>query len=108
MEAELVPCCRKFGLRVVVYNPLAYVQCFFLLYKLLINELTGCYARGGLFSGKISSIDDSVESGSRFDPNAGAGKMYRQRYFKDGYFQALALIREVAVCTNTSQLLECR
>ena len=23
MEPELVPCCRKFGLRIVVYNPLA-------------------------------------------------------------------------------------
>ena len=23
METELVPCCRKFGLRIVVYNPLA-------------------------------------------------------------------------------------
>ena len=25
MEAELVPCCRKFGIRIVVYNPLACV-----------------------------------------------------------------------------------
>jgi aryl-alcohol dehydrogenase-like predicted oxidoreductase len=24
IEPELVPCCRKFGLRIVVYNPLAY------------------------------------------------------------------------------------
>lgn len=52
---------------------------------------------GGLFSGKISSINDSVEAGSRFDTGTGSGKMYRQRYLKDGYFQALALIREVAV-----------
>ena len=26
MEAELVPCCRKFGIRIVVYNPLACVS----------------------------------------------------------------------------------
>lgn len=30
MEAELVPCCRKFGLRIVVYNPLAYAAAFFM------------------------------------------------------------------------------
>lgn len=25
MEAELVPCCRKCGIRIVIYNPLACV-----------------------------------------------------------------------------------
>jgi len=25
MEVELLPCARKFGLRIVIYNPLAYV-----------------------------------------------------------------------------------
>lgn len=25
MELELAPCCRKFGIRIVVYNPLAFV-----------------------------------------------------------------------------------
>ena len=28
MESELVPCARKFGLRIVIYNPLAYVPIF--------------------------------------------------------------------------------
>ena len=23
MESELVPCCRKYGIRIVIYNPLA-------------------------------------------------------------------------------------
>lgn len=26
IEPELVPCCRKYGIRIVVYNPLACVQ----------------------------------------------------------------------------------
>lgn len=26
MESELVPCCRKYGIRIVVYNPLAYAS----------------------------------------------------------------------------------
>jgi len=75
MESELVPCCRKFGLRIVVYNPLA----------------------GGFFAGKVTSVNDSPPEGSRFDPKAGGmGKMYRARYLKDGFFQALPLIKEVA------------
>ncbi|KAI5115715.1 hypothetical protein M0805_009264 [Coniferiporia weirii] len=75
IESELVPCCRKFGLRIVVYNPLA----------------------GGFFAGKISSINDTPATGSRFDPKAGnTGLMYRQRYLKDGYFQILPMLKEVA------------
>lgn len=27
IEPELVPCCRKYGIRLVIYNPLAYVPC---------------------------------------------------------------------------------
>ncbi|KAL5533281.1 hypothetical protein ACEPAF_5057 [Sanghuangporus sanghuang] len=75
MEPELVPCCRKFGIRIVVYNPLA----------------------GGFFAGKIKSVNDAPEPGNRFDGSAGRiGQMYRQRYLKDGYLKALPLIKEVA------------
>jgi len=73
IEPELVPCCRKYGLDLVVYNPIA----------------------GGLFSGKYKSKD--VPSAGRFaDVNARAGKMYRERYFKDATFDALKLIEPVA------------
>jgi len=77
MEPELLPCCRKFGLRIVVYNPLA----------------------GGLFAGKISSPDD-VPSGGRFDSNdphsRRMAQMYRARYLNEGYFEALKLLKAVA------------
>ena len=43
------------------------------------------------------------EPGSRFDDSKGnMGSMYRARYLKDGYFQALPLIKEVAVSTMNS------
>lgn len=74
IEPELVPCIRKYGLRLVIYNPLA----------------------GGFFAGKISSAADQVEAGSRFDNSQKQGAMYRQRYIKDGYFKALELLKDVA------------
>jgi len=74
MESELVPCLRKFGIRLVIYNPLA----------------------GGLFSGKILAPDNMVEQGSRFDDSNQMGKMYRQRYYKSTYFDALKSIKDVA------------
>ena len=41
IEEELVPCLRKNGIRLVVYNPLA----------------------GGLFAGRVAAIDDIVTEG---------------------------------------------
>lgn len=73
IEPELVPCCRKFGLRIVVYNPLA----------------------GGFFAGKVSSVDDSTEG--RFSKEGRMGAMYRARYLNEGYLEALKVLRLVAV-----------
>ncbi|KAF8212284.1 Aldo/keto reductase [Mycena galopus ATCC 62051] len=77
IEPELVPCCRKFGIRVVVYNPLA----------------------GGLFAGKVTSIADAPNTG-RFNPTTVSGKFYRDRYLKNGTFDALNHLKEVAAQHN--------
>ncbi|KAI1823388.1 NADP-dependent oxidoreductase domain-containing protein [Xylaria intraflava] len=69
IEAELVPTCRRYGIDIVVYNPIA----------------------GGLFSGKIKSADMDPQTG-RFSLNNPAGANYRQRYFKDSTFRALQTI----------------
>ncbi|TDL27512.1 Aldo/keto reductase [Rickenella mellea] len=77
MEAELVPCVRKFGIRLVVYNPLA----------------------GGFFAGKVVSPTDKAPEGGRFDDNDGQSKMgvmYRERYIKPLYFEALEVVKNVA------------
>jgi len=74
IEPELVPALRKFGIRLVIYNPLA----------------------GGFFAGKVASPDGEVEKGSRFDSTTGQGQMYRQRYFKPAYFETLQKIKSVA------------
>ncbi|TRM58171.1 NADP-dependent oxidoreductase domain-containing protein [Schizophyllum amplum] len=75
MEPELVPCCRKLGLRIVTYNPLA----------------------GGFFAGKITSTTaETVTAGSRFDPATHLGSMYRERYLNEGYVEALAYLKGVA------------
>jgi aflatoxin B1 aldehyde reductase len=69
---ELIPACKRYGLDVVVYNPLA----------------------GGLFSGKYKSKDIPKE-GRYSDAVGKMGEMYRKRYFKDSTFEALKLIEPV-------------
>ncbi|KAK4445835.1 NADP-dependent oxidoreductase domain-containing protein [Podospora aff. communis PSN243] len=69
IEAELFVACRRYGLDIVVYNPIA----------------------GGLFSGKIKS-KDMVPAEGRFSDQAHSGKMYRNRYFRDSTFRALQTI----------------
>jgi aflatoxin B1 aldehyde reductase len=69
IEPELIPVCRRFGLDVIIYNPIA----------------------GGLLSGKIKSKDIVPEAG-RFSDTSFLGKSYRERYYKDSTFRALQTI----------------
>lgn len=72
LAKELIPACRRYGLDVVVYNPLA----------------------GGLFSGKYKTSDIPAEG--RFSNAVGAmGENYRARYYKDSTFKALQTIEPV-------------
>ncbi|KAK3369960.1 NADP-dependent oxidoreductase domain-containing protein [Podospora didyma] len=82
IEPELVPACRRYGLDIVVYNPIA----------------------GGLFSGKIKSTD-MVPAEGRFSDAAHSGKMYRNRYFRDSTFRALQII-EAAVEKSGLTMIE--
>ncbi|GAM82171.1 hypothetical protein ANO11243_001500 [Dothideomycetidae sp. 11243] len=71
IEAELIPTCRRYGIDIVVYNPVA----------------------GGIFSGKYKTAD--VPSDGRFSDKANSGTLYRNRYFKDATFDALRMIEPV-------------
>ena len=71
IETELIPACRRYGLDIVAYNPLA----------------------GGLFSGKVKT-KDMVPAEGRFSDSLKMGKMYRTRYFKDSTFDALRIVEE--------------
>ncbi|KAJ7632500.1 Aldo/keto reductase [Roridomyces roridus] len=73
VEPELFPCLRKFGISFYEFNPLA----------------------GGFLTGRYASLDDRPEAGSRFDPERNQGKNYRNRYWNEQYFSALATIRPV-------------
>ncbi|KAG5935209.1 hypothetical protein E4U53_000487 [Claviceps sorghi] len=72
IEPELFTACRRYGLDIVVYNPIA----------------------GGLFSGKIKSRDMVPESGRFSDVASAQGTNYRQRYFRDSTFQAMQLVEK--------------
>jgi len=76
VEPELFPCLRHYGLSFYNYNPLAG------------GYLTNRYKR--------SDAEADIESGARFDPNKWQGKMYRMRYWKEEYFNALDLLRPLA------------
>lgn len=81
LEQETIIACHRYGLDVVVYNPLA----------------------GGLFSGKIKSGE--VPKEGRFSEQwGGGGAMYRKRYFKDATFDALKLVEEAAKKHNLTLL----
>lgn len=82
IEPELVPCCRKYGIDIVVYNPLA----------------------GGIFSGKYSTKDHTPDTGRFSAVSDRTGKMYRDRYFKDATFDALAVIEPVVKKHNLTLL----
>ncbi|KAL5364087.1 NADP-dependent oxidoreductase domain-containing protein [Aspergillus floccosus] len=71
IETELIPACKRYGIDIVIYNPLA----------------------GGLFSGKYKSQDIPVEG--RYSDQSSHGQLYRSRYFKDATFDALRLIEPV-------------
>jgi aflatoxin B1 aldehyde reductase len=71
ISSELFVACRRYGLDIVIYNPLA----------------------GGLFSGKLKL--DEIPTEGRFSDAQGQGVNYRKRYFKNSTFDALALIEPV-------------
>jgi len=82
IDEELVPCCRKYGIDIVVYNPLA----------------------GGIFSGKYKSKDHQPSEGRFSDASGRSAKMYRERYFSDSTFKALEMIEPVAKNYNLTLL----
>ncbi|KAL0942986.1 aflatoxin b1 aldehyde reductase member 2 [Colletotrichum truncatum] len=82
IDAELIPACRRYGLDIVVYNPLA----------------------GGLFSGKIKS-KDIIPTEGRFSDNHGTGGNYRKRYFRESTFKALQTV-EAAVEKHGLSIIE--
>lgn len=77
IEPELVVACRRYGLDIVVYNPLA----------------------AGLFSGKIKSNDFVIDTG-RHAGNTPMGAISRGRYFRDSTFEALRIVEEAAEKTG--------
>ncbi|KAF2484020.1 NADP-dependent oxidoreductase domain-containing protein [Neohortaea acidophila] len=80
LEQELIPTCRRYGLDVVVYNPIA----------------------AGLLAGRYKTKD--VPQEGRFSGESKVGQNYRARYFKDETFDALRLVEEAADKSGISML----
>lgn len=71
IETELIHACKRYGIDIVIYNPLA----------------------GGLLSGKYKTQD--VPEEGRYSDKGDSGSLYRSRYFKDATFDALRIIEPV-------------
>ncbi|KAK8199673.1 NADP-dependent oxidoreductase domain-containing protein [Phyllosticta capitalensis] len=83
VEAELIPCLRKYGISLYNFNPLAG------------GFLTSRYHR--------DQKDEETEEGSRFDPKKKQGALHRGRYWNDAHFGALDLLRPVAAKHGISE-----
>ncbi|KAK5108540.1 hypothetical protein LTR62_008196 [Meristemomyces frigidus] len=81
IEGELITACRRYGLDIVVYNPIA----------------------GGIFSGKYKSAEIPSE-GRYSNTSKTQGENYRKRYFKDATFDALRMIEPVVQEHNLTLL----
>lgn len=82
IEPELIPTCRRYGIDIVVYNPIA----------------------AGIFSGKYKSKEIPQDDGRFSDKVGKVGQRYRDRYFKDETFEALSLIEPVVQKHNLTLL----
>lgn len=70
IEPDLIAACRRYGLDIVVYNPIA----------------------GGLFSGKHTSLSTgSIPNEGRYsNVDSEVGDLYRKRYLKRRYIRGSA------------------
>ncbi|CAG8153531.1 unnamed protein product [Penicillium salamii] len=76
IEQELIPCCHRYGLEFVVYNPLA----------------------GGILSGKYKpSTEKEIPQEGRFSDKNTTGELYRQRYMNLPVLDAIhTIVKPVA------------
>lgn len=72
IETEVFKACRRYGLEIVVFNPVG----------------------GGLFSGKIKQ--GIIPEDGRFSDLTRSGKIYRKRYYRDATFQAIRVIESAS------------
>ncbi|KAF2493597.1 aflatoxin B1 aldehyde reductase member 2 [Lophium mytilinum] len=73
IETELIPCCRRFGLDIVIFNPLA----------------------GGMLAKKYDKAEVPLKGRFSDAEGGGMGAMYRARYLKDATFEAIQLLEPV-------------
>ena len=80
IEADLLPLCRDQGVGVIPYNPLA----------------------GGFLTGKHMTNQASQEAtdSTRFALGGRQGKMYKQRYWQEAQFAAVAYLHEFFSARN--------
>lgn len=83
IEPELIPACRRYGLDIVIYNPIA----------------------AGVLAGKYKSAD-TIPAEGRFSAQSPTGQNYRNRYFKDSTFAAVQVI-EAAASKHGLTMAEC-
>ncbi|KAL4884452.1 NADP-dependent oxidoreductase domain-containing protein [Aspergillus karnatakaensis] len=82
IESELIPACRRYGLDIVIYNPIA----------------------AGVLAGRYKSPE--IPDEGRFSLHNPTGQNYRTRYFKNTTFEAIKII-EAAANKHSLTMAEC-
>ncbi|KAL2815644.1 NADP-dependent oxidoreductase domain-containing protein [Aspergillus cavernicola] len=72
IETELIPACRRYGLDIVIYNPIA----------------------AGLLAGRYKTAENPQEG--RYSSQNPTAQNYRDRYFTDSAFEAVKVINAAA------------
>ncbi|KAF7338454.1 Aldo-ket-red domain-containing protein [Mycena venus] len=86
--AEIVGICKANG----YIQPTAYQGIYNAIHRAIEPELIPCLRKFGINTFLSTT---SLEAGSRFDPERNQGQNYRNRYWNEPYFKALATIRPV-------------
>ncbi|KAK9703014.1 hypothetical protein K7432_010952 [Basidiobolus ranarum] len=81
INRELLPCLRSLNIVFYAYNPIA----------------------GGFLSGKFK-FDEKVEEGSRFDSKTTFGKVYRERFWNNLFFDSVEDLKNAAKEIDSSLL----
>ncbi|THG98238.1 hypothetical protein EW026_g3918 [Hermanssonia centrifuga] len=89
--AEMIAICNANG----YIKPTAYQGIYNAVHRQAFNLSLRLIIGGGFFTGRYRSLHDEPEPGSRFDPTKGQGRNYRNRYWNEAYFKALASIEAV-------------
>jgi len=105
LETEVIPACHRYGIDVVVYNPLA--GGLLTEKSVVVAKKTAGSGDGEPQPSPMYKIDEIPKQGRYSDIEGGKhGQLYRERYFKKSMFEALQHVYDVATAKHGIGMVE--